>query len=136
MDYSLPNSTLMFDACESRSCIPVLITDDNVLESEESLNVDLERNGVIRGHAVVFILDDDGLSSSENLLLLECVCIYLPLSIVVTLGLEETEYSITEGVSSVEVCVNVFEHSQTLPCITAISLIVTFSTQDLTAGKQ
>ena len=65
MDYGSVNTTLLFAACENRSCVNVSITNDNTLENTELFFVNLNRNGldsrirlnVTRGE--IEILDDD-----------------------------------------------------------------------------
>ena len=43
MDYGSVNVTLTFAECQNRSCVDVLIEDDDVLELTESFSVTLER---------------------------------------------------------------------------------------------
>ncbi|ETW92157.1 MAG: hypothetical protein ETSY2_54335 [Candidatus Entotheonella gemina] len=43
MDYGAVSTVVMFDECETQSCNPILIVDDDVLENVESFNVTLER---------------------------------------------------------------------------------------------
>ena len=65
MDYGSVNTTLLFAACEIRSCVNVSITNDDILETTESFFVNLNRNGLdsrimldpTRGE--IEILDDD-----------------------------------------------------------------------------
>lgn len=75
MDYGSVSMSLMFDACETRSCVNISIVDDLVLENVESLFVDLERApgldvritlGPIR--AEIVILDNDSECSLHSLL--------------------------------------------------------------------
>ena len=65
MDYDSLTTTLLFAACEIRSCVNVSITNDNTLENAEFFFVNLNRNGLdsritldpTRGE--IEILDDD-----------------------------------------------------------------------------
>ena len=65
MDYGSVDTTLLFAACESQSCVNVSITNDDTLENTESFFVNLNRNGLdsritldpTRGE--IEILDDD-----------------------------------------------------------------------------
>ena len=42
-DYSAVDTTLIFAACQMRSCVNIFIVDDIILENDESFNVTLER---------------------------------------------------------------------------------------------
>ena len=65
MDYGSVDTTLPFDACDTRSCVNVSITNDDTLENTESFFVNLNLNGLesrimldpTRGE--IEILDDD-----------------------------------------------------------------------------
>ena len=65
MDYGSVDTTLLFPACEIRSCVNISITNDDTLENTKSFFVNLNRNGLdsrirldpTRGE--IEILDDD-----------------------------------------------------------------------------
>ena len=46
MDYGSVDTTLLFAACEIRSCMNVSITNDDTLENTESFFVNLNSNGL------------------------------------------------------------------------------------------
>ena len=46
MDYGSVDTTLLFAACEIRSCVNIPITNDDTLENTESFFVNLNRNGL------------------------------------------------------------------------------------------
>ena len=66
MDYQEVDVLLLFEACQMRSCVNVVIEDDEVLENIESLIVNLERTPGLDSRieldpvrAVIEITDND-----------------------------------------------------------------------------
>jgi hypothetical protein len=116
MDYGSITTTLPFGRCDTRSCVNVSITDDEVLENPESFSVSLQRNGLDSRitleptEAEIEIIDNDD----------------------AVIGLERTLYSIREGSApAVQVCIVVYEPTGICPI--AFPFSVMFSTSDGTA---
>jgi hypothetical protein len=67
MDYGVINETLMFDACETRKCVNITITDDLVDEQQELFTYTLTRTPSLHLRieldpidGTVEIIDNDG----------------------------------------------------------------------------
>ena len=66
MDYGVINETLMFDACETRKCVNITITDDLVDERQELFTYTLTRTPSLHPrieldpiHGTVEIINND-----------------------------------------------------------------------------
>ena len=67
-DYTVPVNVVRFPGCEDRYCVDIRITDDNVLEPQESFTVSLMKSEGI-GNEIqlepaemeIIIIDDDGM---------------------------------------------------------------------------
>ena len=113
--------TLMFDRCQSESCVNLTIVNDDVLEMVESFTVSLgnpnpnnsiqtedrfanltSRISIDPATAVINITDIDGGDCTHLISKLLLSCIFAE----VIIGLENTAFTATEGVGTIKVCVN------------------------------
>ena len=67
MDYGALNVTLVFEACDTRKCVNISITDDEVDESDESFTYHLRRTSLLDSKidldqvdGKIEIIDNDG----------------------------------------------------------------------------
>ena len=67
LDYGVVNTILVFAACEMRSCVDVFITDDIILEKDESFGITLRRTRDLDSriildpvNGVIEVADNDG----------------------------------------------------------------------------
>ena len=116
-DYAALSETLMFGACETRSCINVTTVGDLVDEPEEFFHVSLTRTTGLDGRITlnpvegqIVIIDNDGKSYLHSTIIMTKNCLTSIFSAVdITVGYELTVYTTTEGQGEVELCAVIFE---------------------------
>ena len=133
MDYESVSTTFIFAACQIQSCVNITINDDCVVEeSGEVFSVHLRRTlGLDRrirlsSESAVVNITDNGRSSElcyKNLSLLPV------LLLVLSVGLEQTSYTVLETNESVEVCAVIAND-----CTGAFSVRIRFRTLGGSAG--
>ena len=129
--------SLIFEDCQQRSCVDILIHDDHTLEDlVEVFTVSLEAVPDLSDRIIlnpaesrVLIIDDDG---NDSLYITSDTLILYFLSLVLHIGIED--FSISERNSSVEVCALLSSDPET--CRVDFEFNVVFSTQDVTASKK
>ena len=116
-DYAALSETLMFGACETRSCINVTIVGDLVDEPEEFFHVSLTRTTGLDNRITlnpvegrIVIIDNDGKSYLHSTIIMTKNCLTSVFSAVdITVGYELTLYTMTEGQGQVQLCAVIFE---------------------------
>ena len=129
--------SLLFEDCQQRSCVDILIHNDYTLEDLiEVLTVSLEAvpdmsDRIILNPAEsrVVIVDDDG---NVTLYITSDMLILYFISLALHIGIED--FSTSERNSSVEVCARLSSDPEI--CRVDFEFDVVFSTQDVTASKK
>ena len=129
--------SLLFEDCQQRSCVEILIHNDNTLEDLfEVFTVSLEAVPDLSDRIIlnpaesrVLIIDDDG---NVTLYITSDMHILYFLSLVLHICVED--FSTSERNSSVEVCARLSSDPET--CRVDFEFDVVFSTQDVTASKK
>ena len=129
--------SLLFEDCQQRSCVEILIHNDNTLEDLfEVFTVSLEAVPDLSDRIIlnpaesrVLIIDDDG---NVTLYITSDMHILYFLSLVLHISVED--FSTSERNSSVEVCARLSSDPET--CRVDFEFDVVFSTQDVTASKK
>ena len=139
-DYAALSETLMFGACETRSCINVTTVGDLVDEPEEFFHVSLTRTTGLDNRITlnpvegrIVIIDNDGKSYLHSTIIMTKNCLTSVFSAVdITVGYELILYTTTEGQGQVELCAVIFEPDTGG---TPLPFELSFATEDSSAGQ-